>query len=83
MLPPTPLASQPTLPRFENAIAIASLKRLRDWFIDRSAAPARKKRPALANGRDELSCRRNIDAVDDPAQGEQQLACLQPGPRKS
>ena len=28
------LASQPTLSRFENAISIQSLKRLRDVFLD-------------------------------------------------
>ena len=32
------LASQPTLSRFENAIDIASLKRLRDGFIDQFIA---------------------------------------------
>ena len=33
-----PLASQPTLSRFENAISIAALKRLRDLFIDQFIA---------------------------------------------
>src|SRR5262249_55346784 len=32
------LASQPTLSRFENAISIQSLKRLRDVFLDRFIA---------------------------------------------
>jgi hypothetical protein len=32
------LASQPTLSRFENAIAIQSLKRLRDVFLDQFIA---------------------------------------------
>ena len=32
------LASQPTLSRFENAISISSLKRLRDVFIDQFIA---------------------------------------------
>ena len=58
------LASQPTLWRFENAISIASLKRLRDVFIDQVlasfAAPPRR-----------LTF--DLDAVDDPAHGEQQL----------
>src|SRR6516165_4182144 len=58
------LASQPTLWRFENAISIASLKRLRDVFIDQFiasfAAPPRR-----------LTF--DLDAVDDPAHGEQQL----------
>lgn len=59
-----PLASQPTLSRFENAISIASLKRLRDVFIDqfiRSFAVPPKHLTL------------DIDAVDDPAHGEQQL----------
>src|SRR5262245_58059588 len=34
----TDLASQPTLSRFENAISITSLKRLRDVFIDQFIA---------------------------------------------
>ena len=32
----TDLASQPTLSRFENAVSIKSLKRLRDVFLDQS-----------------------------------------------
>jgi hypothetical protein len=58
------LASQPTLSRFENAIGIASLKRLREVFIDQFIAsfvvPPRR-----------LTF--DLDAVDDPAHGEQQL----------
>ena len=58
------LASQPTLSRFENAISIASLKRLRDVFIDQFigsfAAPPRR-----------LTL--DLDAIDDPAHGHQQL----------
>jgi Transposase DDE domain group 1 len=58
------LASQPTLSRFENAIDCPSLKRLRDVFIDQFiasfAAPPRR-----------LTF--DIDAVDDPAHGAQQL----------
>ena len=34
------LASQPTLSRFENAISIKSLKRLRDIFLDRKRSRA-------------------------------------------
>jgi Transposase DDE domain group 1 len=64
-LPDDPdLASQPTLSRFENAISIASLKRLRDVFIDQFIAsfvvPPRR-----------LTF--DLDAVDDPAHGAQQL----------
>jgi hypothetical protein len=56
------LASQPTLSRCENAIAIKSLKRLRDGFLDQFIAsfdtPPRHLTFAL-------------DAVDDPAHGRQ------------
>jgi len=58
------LASQPTLSRFENSITITSLKRLRDVFIDQFIAsfPAPPRQLLL-----------DIDAVDDPAHGHQQL----------
>jgi hypothetical protein len=58
------LASQPTLSRFENAITIASLKRLRDLFIDQfiTAFPQPPRRLTI-----------DLDAVDDPAHGHQQL----------
>ena len=59
-----PLASQPTLSRFENAISIGSLKRLRDLFIDQFIA-------SFATPPRHLTF--DIDAVDDPAYGEQQL----------
>src|SRR5208282_3748308 len=59
-----PLASQPTLSRFENAITIASLKRLRDLFIDQFIA-------SFATPPKHLTF--DIDAVDDPAHGDQQL----------
>jgi Transposase DDE domain group 1 len=59
-----PLASQPTLSRFENRIDIASLKRLRDVFIDRFVA-------AFAEPPRRLTF--DFDAVDDPAHGSQQL----------
>jgi len=58
------LASQPTLSRFENAINIASLWRLRDVFMDQFlasfAAPPRR-----------LTF--DIDTFDDPTHGDQQL----------
>lgn len=58
------LASQPTLSRFENAVTIADLKRLRDvlcdQFLDAFAAPP--SRITL-----------DIDAFDDPTHGRQQL----------
>lgn len=59
-----PLASQPTLSRFENLINIPSLKRLRDvlieQFLDSFDQPPRR-----------LTF--DLDAVDDPAHGHQQL----------
>jgi hypothetical protein len=59
-----PLASQPTLSRFENAISIPSLKRLRDVFIDQFIA-------SFATSPKHLTF--DLDAVDDPAHGDQQL----------
>lgn len=58
------LASQPTLSRFENAVTIADLKRLRDVLCDQflDAFPAPPSRITL-----------DIDAFDDPAHGRQQL----------
>jgi hypothetical protein len=58
------LASQPTLSRFENAITIQALKRLRDVFIDAFIASfdAPPRRLTL-----------DLDAIDDPAHGHQQL----------
>jgi hypothetical protein len=59
------LASQPTLSRFENQIDIPSLKRLRELFVDQFiasfAAPP-------------LSLTFDLDAVDDPTHGSQQLS---------
>src|SRR5262245_4833905 len=65
LLPTDPdLASQPTLSRFENSISIASLKRLRDVFIDQFIASFRSPPRHLLF---------DLDAVDDPAHGRQQL----------
>ena len=58
------LASQPTLSRFENAIDIASLKRLREQFVDQFIA-------SFAVPPHRLTF--DLDAVDDPAHGAQQL----------
>lgn len=58
------LASQPTLSRFENQIDIPSLRRLRDVLLDQFIASF-----ATPPGRITL----DLDAVDDPAHGEQQL----------
>jgi hypothetical protein len=58
------LASQPTLSRFENAIDIPSLWRLRDVFIDQ-----------FLDSFDEPPHRLtfDIDTFDDPTHGQQQL----------
>src|SRR5579871_7049101 len=58
------LASQPTLSRFENAITIKSLKRLRDVFIDQFTASFDTPPRRLTL---------DLDAIDDPAHGHQQL----------
>jgi hypothetical protein len=59
-----PLASQPTLSRFENAIDIPSLWRLRDVFIDQFIAsfPEPPRRLTF-----------DVDTFDDPTHGQQQL----------
>ena len=59
------LASQPTLSRFENLIDIASLWRLHDFFID-DFLRSFERPPA--------SITLDLDAVDDPCHGQQQLA---------
>jgi hypothetical protein len=58
------LASQPTLSRFENSIDIPSLKRLKDLFIDQFIASFSQPPRHLIF---------DLDAVDDPAHGNQQL----------
>jgi hypothetical protein len=58
------LASQPTLSRFENAISIKSLKRLREVFLDQFIASFDTPPRHLTF---------DLDAVDDPAHGHQQL----------
>jgi hypothetical protein len=60
----TGLASQPTLSRFENAISIPSLKRLREVFLDQFVA---------SFGTPPRHLTFDLDAVDDPAHGHQQL----------
>jgi hypothetical protein len=64
-LPDDPdLASQPTLSRFENAVSIADLWRLRDVFVDLFLQSFDKPPGHLTF---------DIDAFDDPAHGQQQL----------
>jgi hypothetical protein len=58
------LASQPTLSRFENAVNIPALKRLRDVFINEFIASFDQPPNHLTF---------DLDAVDDPAHGLQQL----------
>lgn len=58
------LASQPTLSRFENAIDIPSLFRLRDVFIDHFMASFAQPPHCLTF---------DLDAIDDAAHGQQQL----------
>lgn len=58
------LASQPTLSRFENAVTIPALKRLRALFVDQFIASFDKPPKRLTL---------DLDAVDDPAHGHQQL----------
>lgn len=64
-LPDDPdLASQPTLSRFENAIDIASLHRLRELVVNQFNASFVVPPHRLTF---------DLDAVDDPAHGAQQL----------
>ena len=58
------LASQPTLSRFENAISIKSLKRLREVFVDQFIASFDSPPRHLTF---------DLDAIGDPAHGHQQL----------
>jgi Transposase DDE domain group 1 len=58
------LASQPTLSRFENAINCPSLKRLQSVLVDQFIAAFEQPPRRLTF---------DLDAVDDPAHGHQQL----------
>ena len=59
------LASQPTLSRFENAIDIPSLQKLREQFVDQFIASFDVPPRRLTF---------DLDAVDDPTHGVQQLS---------
>jgi hypothetical protein len=59
------LASQPTLSRFENAVDIPTLWRLHDFFLD-DFIHSFERPPA--------SLTLDVDALDDPCHGGQQLA---------
>ncbi len=64
-LPDDPdLASQPTLSRFENAVSIADLWRLRDVLVDTFIQSFDRPPGHLTL---------DLDAFDDPAHGDQQL----------
>jgi hypothetical protein len=64
-LPDDPdLASQPTLSRFENAVSIADLWRLRDVLVDLFIQSFEAPPPHITL---------DLDAFDDPAHGDQQL----------
>jgi hypothetical protein len=58
------LASQPTLSRFENAVNCPSLKRLQSVLVDQFIASFEQPPRRLTF---------DLDAVDDPAHGHQQL----------
>ena len=58
------LASQPTLSRFENAVTIADLKRLRDVMVDQFIQSFDKVPARITL---------DVDAFDDPCHGQQQL----------
>jgi hypothetical protein len=58
------LASQPTLSRFENAVSIGDLWRLRDVFVDQFIASFEVPPRYLTL---------DVDAFDDPTHGHQQL----------
>lgn len=59
-----PLASQPTLSRFENAIRPTDLFRLEDWFIRRFVE-------SFSTPPSEVTL--DLDVFDDPTHGQQQL----------
>jgi hypothetical protein len=60
----TPTASQPTLSRFENAVDIPSLKRLRELLVDQFLDAFETPPTRLTF---------DLDGFDDPAHGRQQL----------
>jgi len=65
-----PLASQPTLSRFENAVTPAQLLALVDLQIDTGIEQLKQKH----GGALPASITLDLDATDDPAHGRQQLA---------
>lgn len=65
-----PLASQPTLSRFENAVTIDTLWRTLDFLTATGVERLREKNGGRLPRRLVL----DLDATDDPAHGQQQLA---------
>jgi hypothetical protein len=65
-----PLASQPTLSRFENAVTIDTLWQTLDFLTTTGIERLRKKNSGRLPERLTL----DLDATDDPAHGQQQLA---------
>ena len=64
-----PLASQPTLSRFENAVTIDTLWQTLDFLVATGIERLRKKNEGQMPKRLTL----DLDATDDPAHGQQQL----------
>ena len=64
------LASQPTLSRFENGIAIAALHQLLDFLIDTGIERLREHH----GGALPASVTLDLDPTDDPTHGHQQLS---------
>lgn len=67
-----PLASQPTLCRFENGVTSAELQRLIDFTIDTGVERLIDKRPREAVGLPDCVTL-DLDTTDDPCHGDQQL----------
>jgi len=68
--PEAPLASQPTLSRFENAVPIAALHRLLGFLLDTGIERLRDRH----GGALPASVTLDLDATDDPTHGHQQLS---------
>lgn len=64
-----PLASQPTLSRFENSVTCAELQRLIDFTIDTGVEQLQGKHHGQLPERVTL----DLDTTDDPTHGDQQL----------
>lgn len=65
-----PLASQPTLSRFENRVVPAALERLIDFTIETGIEQLQRKHAGTVPARVTL----DLDTTDDPTHGAQQLA---------